>query len=210
MIDINLRIDEKKLLKNIVREIQRIIFGVMPEIQSSLNNQMKDIIFKRLVVGVPTISGRDLQEIGVPDINNRLMSIIRVASESFNVKVYQDSTSLLKIDIGILDDNYSDVLNLPEAIYQTYRGGQPSYVLEWLKWLLLFGQNMIIQDYSYDDTYSPYSRTRGGIMKLNNQGWYMPDHLSGNKQNNILTRALSNIDKDIENLVESVLIRKLK
>lgn len=208
MIDINLHIDEKRLFKDIVREIKKIIFSIISDIQSSLEKDIKFIVKNRLTNGVPTISGQDYYELGIPDINNRMINIVNVAADSVYVKVYQDSTSLLKIDLGILQSDYKNLLDLPDAVY-AYTSRKSFGVLPWLRWLLIDGGGQIISNYEYNATISPYSRTRGGIM-VTGTGWSVPSTLAGTPSNNILTRALSNIDKDIEKIVMKELKRKLK
>ena len=208
MIDITLKIDEREVARDIIKEVKLIIRRAIPRIESELKKEIKNIVLRRLTTGVPTISGRELQEIGVPDINNRLISIVRVASESVFVKVSQGSTELLKIDLGILEGSYQDVLSLPEAVFQ-YRSSRGSGVLEWLRWLLLEGNGQIIRDYSYNPSISRYSRTQGGLM-VSGGSWSIPSSLAGTQNDNILTRALFGIDADIEQLVERELQRNIR
>lgn len=208
MIDINIKIDEREVARDIIKEIKLMIRRAISGIESTLNREIKNIVLRRLTTGVPTISGRELQEIGVPDINNRLMSIVRVASENVFVKVYQDNSALLKIELGILEGSYQDVLSLPEAVF-SYSSSKGSGVLQWLRWLLLEGNNQIIRDYSYNPAFSNYSRTQGGLM-VSGGSWSVPSSLAGTQNDNILTRALFGIDVDIEQLIERELKRNIK
>ena len=205
-IDYNIKIDAKKISTDISRDIFKVIKKAIPKIQSSLDSKIVNIIFQRLVTGVPTISGRDYYEMGVPDINQRLQSIIRIASQSFTIKVKVEN--LLTINIGILEDDYSQLLSLPESIFP-YISAKGSGVLEWLRWILIEGNQPIVRDFEFVSTPSRFSRTGGGIM-LRGGGWSVPPNLAGTMQDNILTRSLQNIEKDIETLVNQELQRIIK
>ena len=205
-IDYNIKIDVRKVNNEISKDIVRIIRKSVSKIQSSLDSKLEDIIFKRLVTGVPNISGRDYYEMGVPDINQRLQSIIRIASQSFTIKVKVEN--LLTINIGILEDDYSQLLSLPESIFP-YISAKGSGVLEWLRWILIEGNQPIVRDFEFVSTPSRFSSTGGGIM-LRGGGWSVPPNLAGTVQDNILTRSLQNIEKDIETLVNQELQRIIK
>ena len=205
-IDYKIKIDAKKISTDISRDIFKVIKKAIPKIQSSLDSKIGNIIFQRLVTGVPTISGRDYYEMGVPDINQRLQSIIRIASQSFTIKVKVEN--LLTINIGILEDDYSQLLSLPESIFPNI-SAKGSGVLEWLRWILIEGNQPIVRDFEFVATPSRFSRTGGGIM-LRGGGWSVPPNLAGNVQDNILTRSLQNIEKDIEILVNQELQRIIK
>ncbi len=205
-IDYTIKIDARKVSSDISRDIAKIVRKSASKIQSSLNSKLEDIIFKRLITGVPNISGRDYYEMGVPDINRRLQSIIRTASQSFKVQV--KPTDLLSIDIGILENDYSELLSLPESIFP-YISAKGSGVLQWLRWILIEGNQPIIRDFEFVATPSRFSRTGGGVM-LRGGGWSVPASLVGTAQDNILTRSLQNIEKDIEALVNQELQRILK
>ena len=196
-IDYTIKIDARKVSSDISRDIAKIVRKSASKIQSSLN---------RLITGVPNISGRDYYEMGVPDINRRLQSIIRTASQSFKVQV--KPTDLLSIDIGILENDYSELLSLPESIFP-YISAKGSGVLQWLRWILIEGNQPIIRDFEFVATPSRFSRTGGGVM-LRGGGWSVPASLVGTAQDNILTRSLQNIEKDIEALVNQELQRILK
>lgn len=206
MIDIKIKIDQGKVAKDMLKEIKVLINRSIPNIRTTLNKEIEKIVFNRLVAGVPTISGRDLYEIGVPDINNRIMSIVRIASQSIEVKV--SPGNLLRIDIGILRQDYSDLLSLPESVF-VYTSGRGSGVLEWLKWLLIEGGGSVIGGFDFSPIPSNFSRTGGGVM-VSGGSWNVPSSLAGTAQNNILTRSLDNIQKDLELILKRELQRVIK
>ncbi len=206
VLDINIKINRQQIEADLLKEIKSILYKNIPRIQKVLNDKIEQIVFQRLITGVPTITSRDIAEIGVPDINNRLASIIRVASQSIEVKVNRGK--ILKIDIGILRQDYSDLLSLPESVF-TYTSARGSGILEWLRWLLIEGNGVIVGGLEFSPIPSAFSRTSGGVMTAGS-GWSVPSNLAGSSQNNILTRALQNIEKDIETIIKQELQRIIK
>jgi len=206
VLDINIKINRQQIEADLLKEIKSILYKNIPRIQKVLNDKIEQIVFQRLITGVPTITSRDIAEIGVPDINNRLASIIRVASQSVEIKVTKGN--ILRIDIGILRDDYSDLLSLAEATFQ-YTSFTGSGILPWLRWLLLDGGSPVIGGFDFAPLPSIFSRTGGGIMTPGGN-WNIPANLAGTSNNNILTRALTNIQKDLESIIKQELQRVIK
>ena len=202
----NIKIDTKKVLQDIRQTTNKNINKNLVKIQRVLDQKIEKIIFQRLIAGMPTIQGRDLAEIGVPDINTRLTSIVQSLANNVRVKI--KAASGIQINIHLLEEDYSDVLSLPEAIY-TYTSANGSGVLEWLKWILLGGSGTIVAGFEFSPLASPFSRTGGGLM-VAGAGWNVPPSLAGTANNNILTRALENIEQDIKVIVNQELQRILK
>ena len=202
----NIKIDSKQINQEINRALDQNIGKNITRIQKILNDKIQQIVFQRLIGGIPVIQGTDLAEIGVPDINTRLTSILQTLASNIKVKVSFDKS--IKIDINILEEDYSDVLSLPEAVY-TYTSSNGSGVLEWLKWILLGGNGTIVGGFEFSPSSSPFSRTGGGLMIPGN-GWGVPSNLAGTASNNILTRSLQNIEQDIKIIVNRELQRIIK
>jgi len=202
----NISINIKDLQRSIDQQLNKTINTRLPNIQRALNQQIEKIVFQRLVSGLPSIQGRDLAEMGVPDINTRLTSIVQSIATNVRIKIIPGKN--LAVNITILEQDYSDVLSLPEAVY-AYTSANGSGVLEWLKWILLGGSGQIIGGFEFSPLASPFSRTGGGLMVAGG-GWSVPPSLSGTATNNILTRALENIQADIEIIINKELQRTLK
>jgi len=202
---ISLQINQKELERELTKEIQRKVNQAIPRIQSALNERFENMLLQRFNSGVPPFSPREIAEIGVPDLNLRIQSIIREAAKSFEIKVVP--ANLLRINISILRKNHEDLLSLPESVFQ-YVSSRGSGILEWLRWLLLEGNNTIVNEFDYRPSNSPASRA-GGLM-VKGTGWNMPETISGIEGNNILTRCLDNIGKDIEMIVRAELNRLIR
>lgn len=75
--------------------------------------------------------------------------------------------------------------------------------LPWLQWLLLEGNNGIVQ--GYDIRYGSYSNSRTGmaIMVSSSSDWRVPSQFAGTSDNNWTTRAISSVEKDIYNIIQT-------
>lgn len=200
-------IDTKGLQQEINKEFRKNISRNALKIQIALDAKIGQIVLRRLITGLPTIQGRDLAEIGVPDINSRLTSIAQAVSDNIKVKVIPNDNSF-RINIIILDNDYSDILSLPEAVYQ-YTSTRGGGILEWLRWLLLGGRGAIIGGFNFSAIPNQFSRTGGGLM-LEGGNWNVPQSLAGTADNNILTRSLENIQVDIIAIIQQELRRIFK
>lgn len=204
--NIKLNINQKELEKAILNEVKKKVVSSIPRIANSINNQLPALIKRHLTAGVAPITGNDFYEIGVPDVNERLVEIIDVASRSFKVEVIP--ANLLKINLGILDTDYSYLFDLPEA-YFTYTSKNGNGILKWLEWILLEGNSPIVDGFDFKLNNSRFSRTGGGLM-VNGTTWNVPPSLQGTREDNLLTRALVGLEKDLEALVKQVLNTSIK
>jgi hypothetical protein len=202
----SIKIDEKQFKAEMLKEIKRIVNNSIPRIQAELNLRLPALLKKHFTADVQPITGNDFYALGVPTINDDLVSIIDAASNSFEVKIAP--ANLLKINIGILEKSHQHLLNLPEAYFK-YSSAKGSGVLQWLRWILLEGGNTVVDGYEVNYTNSRFSRTGGALM---NKGSFfqVPDNLQGVAGDNILTRAIQNINADLEKLVKQVLNNSIK
>lgn len=202
----NVKIKINDVKKDIDNEYSKNVKKNLAKIQRILDEKIEQIVLQRLLNGLPTVQGNDLAEIGVPDINTRLASIVQTIARNVRVKI--SGTKRITVNITILEEDYSDVLSLPEAVY-TYTSARGSGILEWAKWILLGGNGTIVAGFDFAPIPSPFSRTGAGLMRPGS-GWSVPPSLSGTANNNILTRSLENIQKDIQIIVNKELQRILK
>lgn len=97
--------------------------------------------------------------------------------------------SLLRIDLkeleGVMD----------AASFRSHQ-----YDIDWLRWLTVGGDGVIIADYQFQAGPSPASRTNLGVMRKGGI-WQVPGEFSGTYQDNWLTRALVGLEGPVERLV---------
>ena len=128
-------------------------------------------------------------------------AIVDSIVSTLKIQTQKVTTSSNKITGGFIvtmqPNDYSNLFSLPQANQTILNGSLP-----WLKWLLTFGDTVIIVDSKVE--YGPYGRTglakmtRGGPFKVNSA-------FSGTIDDNFITRALKRNEQNILNSIKRVL-----
>jgi hypothetical protein len=106
------------------------------------------------------------------------------------------------LTIELVKGDYSEVLNANGSFQSN------GYDIDWLEWLTLEGDRIIISDYHYSARQSKYSRTNQGIMVKTGQ-WALPAEYAGTAHYNWITRALEFIGKPVEQILVEEIQRNL-
>jgi hypothetical protein len=190
---------------------QSILKALLPQVNDLLNSafyKVKDNIItlvQNAIVNSPEygslLSGTLQLEFGIPDSASRLEQILSFW-KFIDVEYSKAKISGQKISgsfaISMIRSDYSDVLMSSAATLNTEKGQQ----LNWLEWLLLFGDKTIIKEYNVQFGSNPRSRTGGAIMKVSSSGkWGVPPQFAGTASNNWITRAMDSVEDQINNLL---------
>lgn len=126
------------------------------------------------------------------------IEIVNAIIASIEVRVRQADAKLnTGIDFNIQPENLRNLLGLPSGFTQT----EDQDILPWLTWLLLEGSNTIVYGYTYVPDLS--GRSGGGTMEAGGS-WRIPPEFSGTIDDNFVTRALSNRDKELEGILRGI------
>ena len=196
-----------KFKQDVIKEIVTKIKNGAPTIQHKITDQLRLLVRSRLAQTPEyqsVISGKLRSELGIPDSQSRILAVIDTWVNGIQVDVKTGQSPLLTIDIGVIKNDYGDVLSLHEASYD-YEGSRQSGTIPWLEWLLLEGDRRIINRYEFSSNIKRGSRTGMGVMISKKRGfWQVPPEFSGTEADNFATRALGNIREDIDRIVEGV------
>jgi hypothetical protein len=139
-------------------------------------------------------SGRLLGELGIPDVEARLQSILTTIKKSVAVTVTPVTIAGNKLvggmNVGILKDSFADILGLPASSYVS----SGRYLIPWLQWLLIDGDQILVytHEITFDLNTAQRARSRTGMALMRpGQGWRVPPRYSGTIDDNLLTRAFS-------------------
>ena len=193
-----------KFPRNVTKEVTTKVKRVAPRIKTRVTEEIR-IAVREALVATPEyqsiLQGKLRAQLGIPDPNTRIITIIDTWVNNISVKVKTGTSPLLLIDIGLIRTDYGDVLSLPQATY-TYRSKHGQGEIPWLKWLLLEGDKRIITKYEFSSN-PRGSRSGMGIMVRKSRGsWQVPPEFSGTSVDNFATRALGNIESVIDKIVE--------
>ena len=199
--------------KDVRREVNRKFKAIAPAMQTGLRTRMRQIVNEAIKSEdeYNEITGGVLRaELGVPNSRARIDAIIDRWISSIFIKVQPGTAPLLDIQIGIIDSSYQDVLAMAEAEY-TYRSRhyKRNVTIPWLQWLLTEGTKRLVTGYHV--VRNPRrSRTGTVIMRQNDRkSWSVPSTYSGTAGNNFVTRAFSDINQKIIQVIDELLIRNL-
>ena len=128
---------------------------------------------------------------GLPDLS--VAAIIRSVADSISVEIPKLDRHLKgSVLFRIQPNDFANLLGLPEGFVMTNLGSN----LHWLNWLLTMGGTPVVTGYQYIPGNS--GRSGGGQM-TGGKVWRVPSEHSGTIDNNFITRALENREKEITN-----------
>jgi len=200
---------EKKILQSLAVELKGIFTKASEKIKKQLQIIVKEAIesqgeYQQL------LSGQLKDELGIPNPVSRVNAIVDVwiNNVQVNTRPVSVSGSSLKgsMSIGMIKQDYSDVLGMDEATITDTKTGS---VIPWLYWLLLGGGDILVKDYAIKIGPSKRSRTGNAIMIKSPKNWRMPAKYVGVADNNWVYRAISGLDSKIENMMQVELEKSL-
>ena len=197
----------QKFKKQVRLEIRNKILKSLPRAIANIEKSIRILVTNSLEAApeYQSIAGGVLRhQFGLVDGAARIANIVEQFADEIQVTFVPGLADFGGIKIGILETSYSRVLSLPAAEFVTEKG-KP---LEWLRWLLQEGGNRIVIGYSFKDGSAARSRTGSGIM-IERQGsaWSVPPQFQGTDNNNFATRALEDLEDNIEVIVRRELSR---
>lgn len=108
--------------------------------------------------------------------------------------------------INMIKENFSEIISSSGASYTTEKGSK----IDWLRWLLLEGQNSVIIGYKYIPKADPNSRTGRGIMISGESAIYrVPPQFAGTIDDNWITRGVDASVPEIESYMNRMIEKSL-
>lgn len=169
------------------RYIENDVKAVIPGLLKNTNEYKKLTTDPKTIADFGFIVGTQINKVDA--IINKVVENIKV-TQNLPFKARANSISG-GISIGMIIKDFSDVLNMPEAIATTTKKG---FEIRWLEWLLTKGTVSIINKYHVE--YGNFGRSKEGRMKLTGS-WHVEQSIAGDMGSNWLTRGLI---KDAQNL----------
>lgn len=194
------------MLKALLPQVSSFMHKVITTIKKELPEIVREAIFNS--PEYTSILGGDLKyQFGLPDSSSKLNGLITIWTNNIDIEYVKPSISngqiKSKFSASMIRADYSDVLGTDYAkMNDTQRG----YSLPWLKWLLLDGNQILIEESVIVLGPNPNSRTGFAVMKPSATGfWRVPTEFAGTVQDNWLTRAINDSSPRINNLLNRAL-----
>ncbi len=210
---ISIRIIEsdKKIEKMIVQAVKKELQKSMKRAVLPIKRRLQTLVTASIksTPEYSSLSNGQLQaEFGLTDGMQRIDRIIDVWVANIEVEARDIRTVGGNFTGGIMikmfQSDYSDVLASNAAVFVTEKGTD----LNWLEWLLKFGDKTIIKEYDVELGIHPGSRTGGAIM-VKGSRWKVPSQFSGTPRNNFLTRAMDGKETEIQDMIEQQIRKRL-
>lgn len=205
---LNLKESDSQINKKILDALRPQVNQYFKKVFASIKNELSNIVIsaiKRAPEYDAISTGTLKYEFGLPDSDARLTSILNFWENlQFNYKDVKIKNGQLfgQFTLSMIKSDFSDVLSNPAAILTTEKGKE----LNWLEWLLLFGDQTIIKDYTVEFGNNPRSRTGKAVMRGVTSGrWSVPSEYSGVQGNNWITRAIDSAEAEINTLINKAM-----
>lgn len=196
------------ILDHLKSSISRVFDKSLPKIESSIKSIVRDALVSepeyaslkagtlRAEFGIEYVENVDRVVEALVNTLNIQYDGVKISKNGLNTNIL--ITMVKKDDIsGII---FTDIANVID---------DKGYSLPWLRWLLLEGNKVIIQNYSVDYNNNPKSRSGMALMIQSDKNWRVPTNFAGSTNNNWVTRAISKVEpqiiKTIQNTIENSL-----
>jgi hypothetical protein len=187
-----------KIVTVMTAEVQKALIGIKARIEQSTREILENSIKSQPEYGAIIFSSLRY-ELGLVDAQDRMNVIIDKFLSGIQVNLRQTNFSKNFFVGGFViksSSSYASILRLPEASFTTEKGEK----LDWLEWLLLEGNNVIIADYRFK-ALGGKGRTGGGLM-LKGGTWRVPPESAGTANDNFITRAIAQIEEPLTQVVQ--------
>ena len=190
--------------------VKQMIEKNLPKVEQFLTNEIRDIItrgFRSSPEYQALISGNLRKDFGIDNGGPAVEAIIDRWANSF-ISVFSPITLVgtklrFKGTVQCIESSFADVINMAEGHVFSKGGTVP-----WLRWLLLEGDRILIQDYLVQYNLSSksksFSRTGEALMRHKQGASFKVDPTyAGTIKENWTTRVVNNIGAEIEAALEN-------
>jgi len=199
------------------KKIEKEMYLAIANYISGKINSNRERVQKRLQARIPEwIRSTDeivsLESDGQQGSLNAQFGLRPGTASSATDAIIQAIVSSIEVEVGRIDkrlrgyivfnfqpNDFRNLLALPQGVVVT-AAGQTN--LAWLDWLLTAGGKVIITNYSYVPEIG--GRSGGGTMNAGG-GWRVPPLFQGTTDDNFVTRALSNREREITPILQGLL-----
>jgi len=211
--DISIIIDQPQakqaILQGLVDHLNRNVPKAEPRLKSRLQKIISDAVLQSAETAALTGAGLH-GELGVQDPESAVKAVITALQNNISLvfvpfSVMGEGVSG-GIKIGILRQDMSDVLTIPEARFVSEKSG---IEIPWLKWLLVDGDAIVVDEFHFARGAYRTSRTGLGLM-FKGGNFKVPSAYSGTVNDNWLTRALDAASPLVRIAVQEEVLRALR
>lgn len=203
---------EKLVMKAIVRHIN----SAMPAVGEEIKKKIKPIVFNAIHNCDEMQALRGLYLRGALGLtSSQAESSSRDIAEAVSSAVFINIKRVTHrnlsgvLTINIQPDDFSNVLSISEAVIRYHSDKYKKTVeLPWLDWLLTKGDTILVSGFDFQPTIGKGRSGAGSMVKDLIGDWRIKPAYAGTKEDNFITRALS--DKNIQSKISKMIIKSVK
>jgi hypothetical protein len=192
--------NQKEISKKILEALLPLAQEYFERVTDNLSNNIADIIIS-YIKNEPEyeslLNGTLKYEFGIPDAGPRIEFILSHIKSSGVTKIQnpiiRGNRIVASYQVQLIKSDFENLLAVGSSSFTTEKGQQ----LDWLRWLLIEGDTLIITGYEFEFGPNIGSRTGMGIMKMGNS-WRVPPEFAGNVNNNWITRGINSAVPEID------------
>jgi hypothetical protein len=192
--------NQKEISKKILEALLPLAQEYFERVTDNLSNNIADIIIS-YIKNEPEyeslLNGTLKYEFGIPDAGPRIEFILSHIKSSGVTKIQnpiiRGNRIVASYQVQLIKSDFENLLAVGSSSFTTEKGQQ----LDWLRWLLIEGDTIIITGYEFEFGPNIGSRTGMGIMKMGNS-WRVPPEFAGNVNNNWITRGINSAVPEID------------
>lgn len=197
----------KYILDNFIKIINQTFFTQSNAMQQAI----ADIVIQsiRNQPEYSSLKGGELRhQFGIA--NTAVVDQILSQLNDIQIKINKPKASSKGIEaslvINMIKENYADIASSGAGAYVSEKGSQ----INWLRWLLLEGNNSVVIGYRYLPKTDANSRTGKGIMVSGKSSIYrVPPQFAGTAGDNWITRGIDQALPEIESYINRMVNKSL-
>lgn len=204
---LTLKINKKQVKKDLLRVIHEEVSKLISANVVSIETQVKDVIIKYVESSeewqsMLSPSGILRTELGLENQTELLSQLSAAIKDIIHIKSAPVKLKGNKVSggfklVAMTDSDYEMLLNSSFASFVSENG----FDVDWLEWILVRGNQIVVYDYVVDYGWPSHSRTNDAIMLKYPGVWQVPSQFSGVKEDNFITRSIEKASKEIEDII---------
>lgn len=200
------RTDSRKLAKGLMTQVRQRYRSTYPQIKAAVKELFSEKLRGQFYINETVdscINGILKAELGLQEPAASMEAILlrMLSTLTINVTAPKDQTGVLRITVQAVKDDLNDLIGLAAASQDwTDRTGSTikGEPLPWLEWLLVEGNNVIIQDYIFrGDKQIGRSGEKAIMQEAEGKFWKVPKQYQGTLTDNFILDILTKTEKEM-------------
>lgn len=209
----------KLVMQCITEELNRALNAAVHEIDKrvseSIENTIKQNSFYKMLLTAEFAANFGIHESMLESKFDKIIDVLKKDVVTVLKKIAFSGLTLRGgLTIKAIEEDWSKVLGLPEASYISVNARGDSHPVNWLDWIMIQGNTIVVQDYDIKFNLSPaeaiYSRSGDALMKHTGGFWRVPVYYQGTQDYNWVHRAVLEGNSQINDVIGTIIQEEIQ